>query len=56
MNDERPDNDHDALVEIWVMMSNHLEHHVQYKTWWVMVGLVFLGSFLGPILVRLILK
>jgi hypothetical protein len=42
----------------WIRESlqNHLQHHVTIIGWWMMIAMVVVSSFIGPLSVSLILR
>ena len=46
--------DHDLLIRVDANLTNHLKHHLTTGHTYLMIGMVVVGSFVGPILVRLI--
>ncbi len=46
--------DHDLLIRVDANLTNHLKHHMTIGHTYLMIGLVVIGSFVGPIVVRAI--
>ena len=64
MNKQRPENDHDALIEIWEglfssnglvkQMSNHMQHHLTTNKLWIAFGMLLIGQVAVPIVIKLL--